>query len=47
MVNAQQSLEIARVWGVALVSGLIAGGGYALFSLIGKLVTPWAKVTTR
>ena len=47
MVNAQQSLEIARVWGVALVSGLIAGGGYALFSLIGKLVAPWAKVTTR
>ena len=47
MVNAQQSLEIARVWGVALVSGLIAGGGYALFSLIGKLVTPWAKVTAR
>jgi ABC-type nitrate/sulfonate/bicarbonate transport system permease component len=25
----------------------IAGAGYALFSLIGKLVTPWAKVTTR
>lgn len=44
MVNAQQSLEIARVWGVALVSGLIAGGAYALFGLIGKLVTPWAKV---
>lgn len=47
MVNAQQSLEIARVWGVALISGLIAGGGYALFSIIGKLVTPWAKVTNR
>lgn len=43
MVNAQQSLEIARVWGVALVSGLIAGGGYALFSLISRFVTPWAK----
>lgn len=43
MVNAQQSLEIARVWGVALVSGLIAGAGYALFSLISKLVTPWAR----
>ncbi|MFM1784051.1 MAG: hypothetical protein RLZZ579_328 [Actinomycetota bacterium] len=43
MVNAQQSLEIARVWGVALVSGAIAGAGYALFSLVSKLVTPWAK----
>lgn len=47
MVNAQQSLEIARVWGVALVSGLIAGGGYALFGLIGKWLTPWAKVGVR
>ena len=47
MVNAQQSLEIARVWGVALISGLIAGGGYALFSIIGRLLTPWAKVTSR
>ncbi|MFM1993797.1 MAG: hypothetical protein RL537_486 [Actinomycetota bacterium] len=43
MVNAQQSLEIARVWGVALVSGLIAGGGYALFSLLSRLVTPWSR----
>lgn len=44
MVNAQQSLEIARVWGVALVSGLIAGAGYALFGLLGRILTPWAKV---
>jgi ABC-type nitrate/sulfonate/bicarbonate transport system permease component len=43
MVNAQQSLEIARVWGVALISGAIAGAGYAMFSLLSKLVTPWAK----
>lgn len=47
MVNAQQSLEIARVWGVALVSGLIAGAGYALFGLIGKWLTPWAKAGVR
>jgi ABC-type nitrate/sulfonate/bicarbonate transport system permease component len=47
MVNAQQSLEIARVWGVALVSGLIAGAGYALFSLLGKIATPWAAVNAR
>jgi ABC-type nitrate/sulfonate/bicarbonate transport system permease component len=43
MVNAQQSLEIARVWGVALVSGLLAGAGYALFALLSRLVTPWAR----
>jgi ABC-type nitrate/sulfonate/bicarbonate transport system permease component len=47
MVNAQQSLEIARVWGVALVSGLIAGAGYALFGQIGKWLTPWAKAGVR
>lgn len=43
LVNAQQSLEVARVWGLALVSGLIAGLAYALFGLLGKVFTPWAK----
>ena len=43
MVNAQQSLEVARVWGVALVSGLLAGAGYWIFGLLGKLATPWAN----
>ena len=47
MVNAQQSLEVARVWGVALVSGLIAGAGYWLFEVLGKVLTPWAKVTVK
>ena len=47
MVNAQQSLEVARVWGVALVSGLIAGAGYWLFGVLGKILTPWAKVGVR
>lgn len=43
MVNAQQSLEVARVWGVALVSGLLAGAGYWLFGIVGRLLTPWAN----
>ena len=47
MVNAQQSLEVARVWGVALVSGLIAGAGYWLFGVLGKVLTPWAKVAVK
>ena len=42
MVNAQQSLEVARVWAVALVSGLMAGAGYALFAALGRWLTPWA-----
>jgi ABC-type nitrate/sulfonate/bicarbonate transport system permease component len=45
MVNAQQSLEVARVWGVALVAGALAGAGYLFFSLIGKWLTPWAEVS--
>ena len=45
MVNAQQSLEVARVWALALVSGAIAGGAYALVGLIAKIVTPWSKGT--
>ena len=43
MVNAQQSLEIERVWGVALVSGLLAGAGYAAIGVIARLVTPWSS----
>ena len=46
MVNAQQSLEVARVWGLALVSGAIAGLSYALFGLISRIVSPWAKTST-
>lgn len=44
MVNAQQSLEVARVWGVALVAGALAGLGYLFFSLLGRWLTPWAEV---
>ncbi len=43
MVNAQQSLEVARVWALALVSGAIAGGAYAIVGLISRFVTPWSK----
>lgn len=47
MVNAQQSLEVARVWGVALISGLIAGTGYWIFGTIGRLLTPWSETSAR
>lgn len=42
MVNAQQSLEVERVWGIALVCGLLAGAGYLVFSLISRWATPWS-----
>jgi ABC-type nitrate/sulfonate/bicarbonate transport system permease component len=43
MINAQQSLEVARLWALALASGAIAGGAYALAGLISRFVTPWSK----
>lgn len=43
MVNAQQSLEVARVWALALVSGAIAGAAYAAVGLVARFVTPWSK----
>lgn len=43
LVNAQQNLEIARAWGVALVAGLLAGAGYGVFALLSRIVTPWSS----
>ncbi|MEE1649957.1 ABC transporter permease subunit [Brachybacterium sp. J144] len=45
MVNAQQSLEIERVWGVAIVCGLLAGGAFAVLALIARVATPWSAGT--
>lgn len=47
MVNAQQSLEVARVWTLAITSGAIAGGAYALVGLVARWVTPWSKGSAR
>ena len=43
MINAQQSLNAARVWGIALVSGAVAIVGFTFFGLLGRLVTPWSR----
>lgn len=42
MIDAQGSLETARIWGIALLSTGIAGVLYALTGLIGRLAAPWA-----
>ena len=42
MVNAQQNLQIARAWGVALVAGLVAGLGYAAFGALTRVLVPWS-----
>ena len=43
LVNAQQGLEVERAWGIALISGLIAGAAYALIGLIARFITPWSS----
>ena len=40
---AGSAAQIDRVWGIAIVSGIIAGLGYALFGLISRFATPWTS----
>ena len=40
---AQQQFDVARTWALALVTGLLAFAGYGLFSLLGRVLTPWAS----
>ncbi|MFL5993497.1 MAG: hypothetical protein ACJ736_04115 [Streptomyces sp.] len=40
-----QSLEVARTWGLALVTAGLAGLLYAATALVGRLLTPWASST--
>ena len=43
MVNAQQTLEVARVWGVAFACTALAGSAYAVLGLVSRWVAPWAS----
>lgn len=47
MINSQQAFDVPRTWGVALISTAVAGLGFALTSVVGRLVTPWASSTAR
>jgi ABC-type nitrate/sulfonate/bicarbonate transport system permease component len=42
LISARANADPARVWGLALVATLIAGIGYALIALVGRLLSPWA-----
>jgi ABC-type nitrate/sulfonate/bicarbonate transport system permease component len=42
MINSQQSLAVARTWGIALVATALSGAAYGLTALAGRLLTPWA-----
>jgi ABC-type nitrate/sulfonate/bicarbonate transport system permease component len=47
MVIAQQQLEVSRTWGIALVSGAVAGIGYFALDILGRKAFPWARVVNR
>lgn len=42
MVSAQETLNVDRLWALALVAVLVAGAAYAVIALAGRLATPWA-----
>jgi ABC-type nitrate/sulfonate/bicarbonate transport system permease component len=42
MINAQGSLETARLWGIALLTTGIAGIAYAVTGVLARLAAPWA-----
>jgi ABC-type nitrate/sulfonate/bicarbonate transport system permease component len=46
MINSEQSLNVARTWGIAIIATALAGIGYAVVALIGRLVTPWTRTAS-
>jgi ABC-type nitrate/sulfonate/bicarbonate transport system permease component len=46
MTVSEASVEVPRTWGIALVSGLVAGIGYGLTALVARFALPWAQTTT-
>jgi ABC-type nitrate/sulfonate/bicarbonate transport system permease component len=44
---AQQQYLVARTWALALVTGALAGLGYAIFAVIARFVTPWSTGSSR
>jgi ABC-type nitrate/sulfonate/bicarbonate transport system permease component len=42
MIAAQTSYQVNRVWGLAIVAGLLAVLAYGITAYIGRALTPWA-----
>ncbi len=43
LIDAQESLNVERTWGVALITTCVAGAAYALTGVLAKALTPWAQ----
>jgi ABC-type nitrate/sulfonate/bicarbonate transport system permease component len=46
MTIAQQQLDVPRTWGIALVSGAVAGVAYGAVGLVARFALPWSRTTT-
>lgn len=46
MTISEASVNVPRTWGIALVSGLVAGIGYGLTALVARVAFPWARTLT-
>lgn len=44
---AQQNVDVEQAWAMGIGCALVAGTFYALFGLLGRMVTPWSKGTVR
>lgn len=42
MINAEQSLDVTRVWSLALFAAALAGAGYVVTGAVARRLTPWA-----
>lgn len=40
---AQQNIDVEQAWAVGIGCALVAGTFYALFAVVGRLVTPWSR----
>lgn len=43
MVSAQETLNVDRLWALALIGAAAAGVVYAVLALVSRFVTPWSK----
>jgi ABC-type nitrate/sulfonate/bicarbonate transport system permease component len=43
MIDATQTSDLARLWGIAVVSTAIAGIAYGIVSVVERALTPWAR----
>ncbi|WP_432562968.1 ABC transporter permease [Kineococcus sp. SYSU DK003] len=47
ILAAQTNLQYAQIWGLALLSGAVAGLAYLVIGLLARLLTPWSSTGER